>query len=89
MISPHFCYSGMFPGLPLHSAGSISAGKFLDFVNAYAVKIALNGMLKSGSGNRKLNGILGGIIVYKGIDQACPKGITASHSVDDVEVILF
>ena len=73
--------------LSLHPSRSVSPRQLLHLGDADTVEVALDGVLQSGSGNRKLNGGLGVLAREQGVDQPCAKAVTAANAVDDVEMV--
>ena len=77
------------PGLSLDTAGGIALGQVLHLCHGHQVEVVLDAVLEAGGGYREIDGVLRGLSVQHGIDEARAEGVATADAVNDFNPILF
>ena len=75
--------------LSLDSSGAVATCELLNLSESNHIVVALDGVLKCGCSNCKLNCALSGLAVEESVDKTAAEGVTAAYTVDDVEIVLL
>ena len=73
--------------LSLNSAGGVALCKVFHLCYGYQIEIMLNAMLQAGGCHGKTDGILIAFTGEQAVDQTAAKAVTATHAVDNVQMI--